>query len=255
MLWKEKDMKRLVIFTLVVAVPLLTACCPIPDISGLIPASGEFLEGSGTLVTEEYALTGFDKVDASHAFTVDITQGDTFSVVVSIDDNLAQYLRVEKQGSTLRIGLSPGRNYRAMTATADVTMPELTGLELSGASHGSVSGFDSTEGLTVQVSGASHLTGDIEAGDVRFSVSGASRVTLSGSAQAVVVDVSGASHVDLADFPVADADVEASGASTVTVSASGTLDANASGASHVKYLGSPSLGSVETSGASSVERE
>jgi hypothetical protein len=246
-------MKRLVIFTLVVAVPLLTACCPIPDISALIPASGEFLEGSGTLVTEEFALTGFDRVDASHAFTVNITQGDDFSVVVSIDDNLAQYLRVEKQGSTLRIGLDPRRNYRNTHTTAEVTMPELTGLELSGATHGTVSGFDSTEGLRVQVSGASHLNGDVQAGDARFDVSGASHVTLSGSAGGLAIDASGASHVDLADFPVADADVEASGASTVTVNASGRLDARASGASHVKYLGSPSLGTVDTSGASSIE--
>jgi hypothetical protein len=47
----------------------------------------------------------------------------------------------------------------------------------------------------------------------------------------------------------------ASGASTATVNASGTLDAEASGASHVRYLGSPTLGNVEVSGASSVERE
>ena len=138
---------------------------------------------------------------------------------------------------------------------AEITMPELTGLELSGATRGTVSGFDSTEGLTVQVSGASRLSGDIQAGDVRFDVSGAGRVTLSGSGEDAVIGASGASHMDLADFPVVDANVEASGASTVTVNASGRLDADASGASHVKYLGSPSLGTVDTSGGSSIEPE
>jgi len=54
---------------------------------------------------------------------------------------------------------------------------------------------------------------------------------------------------------VGDADVEASGASTVTVNASERLDANASGASHIKYLGNPSLGTVDTSGGSSVEAQ
>ncbi len=51
-----------------------------------------------------------------------------------------------------------------------------------------------------------------------------------------------------------DADVEASGASTVTVNLSGTLDADASGASRVLYLGNPSLGRIDTSGASSITR-
>jgi hypothetical protein len=78
-------------------------------------------------------------------------------------------------------------------------------------------------------------------------------VVLSGSAGDVVVDASGASTIDLANFPVADARVDASGASKVTVDASGTLDADASGASHVYYLGSPRLGRIDTSGASSVK--
>ena len=99
------------------------------------------------------------------------------------------------------------------------------------------------------------LRGDIEAGDARFDVSGASQVTLSGSAGDVTIGASGASQLDLSAFSVDDADVEASGASKVTVNASGKLDADASGASHVYYLGSPTLGRVETSGASSVNRK
>ncbi len=67
------------------------------------------------------------------------------------------------------------------------------------------------------------------------------------------MDASGSSDVDLSDFPVADAGIDASGASTVTVNPSGRLDVEASGASNVYYLGEPSLGTIDTSGASSVE--
>jgi hypothetical protein len=248
-------MKKYVLLTLVVLVPLVSACCGIPDIGDLIPVSGEIRRGSGDVVTREFDLTGFDKVDVSHAFAVDIRQGDSFSVVVGIDNNLVEYLRVEKRGGTLKIGLDTRRNYISSHGTAEVTMPELTGLELSGASHGSVSGFESTRALDVDLSGASHLEGDVECGNARFDVSGASHLTLSGSGEDAIIGASGASHVDLADFPVADASVDASGASHVTVNPSGTLNAEASGASHVKYLGRPSLGRIDTSGASSVEPE
>ena len=47
---------------------------------------------------------------------------------------------------------------------------------------------------------------------------------------------------------VQDAAVNAGGASTVTVNLSGRLDADASGASNVYYLGTPTLGTLETSG-------
>lgn len=59
--------------------------------------------------------------------------------------------------------------------------------------------------------------------------------------------------MDLADFPVAEAKVDASGASIVTVNPSGTLNVDASGGSHVYYLGNPTLGRVYSSGGSFVE--
>ena len=219
--------------------------------------AGCALTGSGSVVTREEAFTGFDKVDVSHAFKVDISEGDTFSVVIRVDDNLVEYLQAVKEGNTLKIGLKPLRRYGIRNATmeAEVTMPELTGLDLSGASHGTITGFKSTKALDVDLSGASALQGDVEAGDARFDVSGASHVTLRGSAQDVTIDASGASSVDLGGFPVNDANVEASGASNVTVNASGKLDVEASGASHVYHLGNPTLGTVNTSGASSINRK
>jgi hypothetical protein len=210
------------------------------------------ITGSGDVVTRDEEISGFDKVDVGHAFEADISQGESFSVIVRIDDNLLDELVLEKRGSTLKIGIKPGVLIRNATLEAEVTMPELVGLDLSGASHGTVTGFESTDYLDVDVSGASHLRGDIEAGDARFNASGASEVSLSGSGWDVTVDASGASTIDLSDFPVADARVDASGASKVTVDASGTLDAEASGASHVRYLGNPRLGRIDTSGASSV---
>jgi hypothetical protein len=70
----------------------------------------------------------------------------------------------------------------------------------------------------------------------------------------VIVDAAGASRVDLEDFSAGDANVDASGASQVTVNASGTPDADASGASKIIYVGSPIMGNIETSGASTIER-
>jgi len=214
---------------------------------------GAPITASGNVVTQEEEISGFDKVEVSHAFKVDISQGETFSVVVRIDDNLLQYLDVVKQGSTLKIGLKTGRVSRDSTREVEVIMPGLTGLDLSGASQGTITGFKSTNALNVDLSAASHLRGDIEAGDAQFDVSDASQVTLGGSAGDVTIDASGASTVDLADFPAANANVEASDASEVTVNASGTLDVDASGASHVYYAGSLTLGTIDTSGSSKVE--
>jgi hypothetical protein len=215
------------------------------------------ITGSGKIVTHDETFTDFNRLDISDGFFVDVQQGDSFSVVIRVDDNLVEYLQVVKRGSTLQIGLKPGRIYDLLDATleADVTMPELTGLDLSGGSHVTLSGFKSVQALDADLSGGSHLQGVVEAGDARFEISGGSHVTLSGSAGDLMVNASGGSHARLADLAVADAEVDASGGSHVTVNPSGSLDADASGGSQVRYLGSPTLGRIDADGSSSIKPE
>ena len=145
----------------------------------LIGCAQVTITGSGNVVTQEEALTGFDKLDVSGSFNVDVMQGENFRVVVRVDDNLVEHLDIVKQGSTLKIGLKPNRIYNIRNATmeAEVTMPELVGLDLSGSSEANISGFESTKSLVVDLSGNSELFGDIQAGDARFNLSGNSSVT------------------------------------------------------------------------------
>ena len=236
-------MCRYRIFILFLAVALISGCVPVA------------ITGSGNVVTQEESITGFDKVDISQAFNVEIKQGESFSVIIRVDDNLVEHLQVVKQGSTLKIGLKPNRDYTIINATmeAEVTMPELVGLDLSGSSDANVSGFESTKSLLVDLSGNSALLGDIQAGDTRFDISGNSSVTLSGSAGDLTIDASGNSEVDLADFPASDTNVDAGGASAVTVNLSGRLNADASGKSNIYYLGDPTLGTIDTSGSSTIQ--
>jgi hypothetical protein len=226
-------------------------------LTGCIPGTATSITGSGIVITREVDLIGFNKVAASHKFQVDIRQGEVFSVVIRIDDNLKKHLEVVKENSTLKIGLNPDRNYdiREATMEAVVTMPELTGISLSGISRSTVTGFRSTQALAVDVSGASSVSGNIEAGDARFNISGGSQVALTGSVEDVNIRASGSSEVDLTEFPVVDASVHASGASRVTVYASGQLETDASGGSRVYYLGDPELGRIHTSGGASLHRK
>jgi hypothetical protein len=238
------------VMTGIALVPLLCGCCAIP-----LPVPT--ITGSGRVVTVKKEFSGFSRLDVSNAFRVEVSQGDDFLVTVLIDDNLEEHLQLERQGDTLRIGLEPGHpsNLGDTTLEAEVTMPELTGLALSGASRGTVESFRSTKLLDIDVSGASQLRGRIEAGDGRIKASGASQVDLSGSANDVTVGASGASQLDLSGLEVNNADVETSGASTVSIDCSGRLDVRASGASRVRYRGNPSMGRIDTSGASSVARD
>jgi len=220
--------KRFVLIVSLLALSILA--CQVGGLGGSTTISG-----SGNVVTQEYDLTGFDAIDISHAFNVVVSQGETYSVIVRVDDNLVEHLNVVKQGSTLKIGLKPNLNYNVQNATldAEVTMPALSGVEASGSSDVTATGFNSTNAFQVDLSGAS-------------------TAVMTGSAGEVTVDTSGSSKADLAEFPVVDARVNASGSSLVTVNVSGRLDVDASGSSDVFYLGDPTLGTIDTSGSSNV---
>jgi hypothetical protein len=223
-----------VVLVLLIVATVLSGCCgPWCDwIEGIRGVRVERLRGSGRLVTRDMDYRDFTKLEVSHAFEVDLVQSRSYSVVITTDDNVIDEVEVTKFGNTLRIGLKEiFINIQGVTLRAEVSMPTLEALDLSGATS---------------------LKGEMDTGDVRFELSGASRLTLDGTGGDMRIDASGASHADLSDFVVDDADVEVSGASRATVNVTGRLDVDASGASHVDYLGDPILGRIDTSGASSV---
>ncbi len=235
----------------------------------------DLVVGSGRLVTKEMDFTDFSVVEVGHAFEVKITRSDSYKVTITVDDNLFDYIKASKANEKLKIGLKSGYSYRSATLRAGITMPDLYGLNLSGATRCTVEGFSSSHTLTLDMSGASSLkladtsVGDVEAdlsggsrvtgvlkasGEARFAPSGASKVELQGAANDLRTRATGASHLKMSDFPVHNASIELSGASQATINLDGRLDAHLSGASGLRYIGEPTMGDVSTSGASIIRR-
>jgi len=213
------------------------------------------LIGSGNLETEAYAFSDFTEIEIGSAFEFEIRQSSSYNISVTADDNVMEYVQVSQVGQTLKIGLRTVTWFGPATLRASVTMPELRGLTVSGASRGDIYDFSSTEDVDITVSGASRVNGDITAGDVEFDISGASTVQLDGSANDMVAHVSGASRLNLDDFTVNNADVDLSGASSGTINLDGRLDADLSGASRLWYIGEPTMGTIDTSGASTISEK
>lgn len=215
---------------------------------------GPAIQGSGHLETRDYDCKGFNRVEVSHAFKLELTAGTTERVTVEADDNLLDRLDIHQSSHELHIGLKPGTVIRQATLRARVTLPELTALQASGATSVRLTGFQSAQPFHLEASGAARIEGDIKNGDAEMKISGASGVRLKGGADKLRVEVSGASHANLTDYQAGETVVHASGASTAEVTVDGALEAEASGASTVRYGGNPTRVRESASGASSVRR-
>jgi len=249
-------------------------------------------KGSGNLETRQYDFSDFTKVEISSAFDYEIERSNTYSISITADDNMFEHIEVTKQGDTLEIDLKPFLNFGTVTLEATITMPELHGLDSSGATRGTITGFNSSDDLDLNVSGASKVnfsnitTGDVKgdisgasklegeittgnidlivsgASDIDFKItshdlklnaSGASKVNLDGSGNDILVDTSGASRINLGNYSANDADISMSGASTCDINVNGRIDVDLSGASRLEYTGQPVLGSISLSGGAQVK--
>lgn len=172
----------------------------------------------------------------------------------------------------------------------NVQLPVLEGIEVSGSSEAYVTkGFPRVEEFTIDTSGASYAEVGMNAESMRIEASGSSHVEVVGEGKAFAADISGASllsgtyvaemmDIELSgssdctvDGSVADLKVRASGASGVSselleaqtadlrltgssdviLQVATSLYVDASGASSVRYYGTPTV-QMNTSGASSV---
>jgi hypothetical protein len=210
---------------------------------------------SGEPITEELEYSDFTTVDVSSAFRCVIIQDSAYKVIISADEKIFDRINVTKTGSTLRIRTEPN-TITASAPTAVIRMPNLAELVLSGASIGTIQGFSSSNSLSIELSGASSLKmEDINVGNMEIQISGASTLTGEGSGNDLISIVSGASNLDLTNFPVNNSDLSISGASQATVNLDGILDAKVSGASSLYYIGEPTMGNIDISDTSTINKK
>jgi hypothetical protein len=231
-------------------------------------------EAAGLIMTEEYDFTDFTGIEIGHAFELEVTPSDNYSIAITAREKTLDNITVSRDGDLLKIDLDSWFLIWHTTPVVKITMPVLSRLDMSGASHGDARGFRSANALDLElsgasnldidmgtgpfqahISGASRLTGFLEASGSSFELSGASEVVLTGTGGNLLYDASGASSGELIDLPVLDANIELSGASDAVVDVSGRLDADLSGASSLEYYGTPTLGTMEISGASDIEHK
>ncbi|HMT07863.1 MAG TPA: head GIN domain-containing protein [Pyrinomonadaceae bacterium] len=202
--------------------------------SGLVSFNIGFgsTKGSGNIVSEKRDVAGFNAIDVSNVFVVEVTAQSEFSVEVEADDNLLPLIKTEVQNGRLEISAEK-RIKSKSPIKVKIGAPNIEKLNASGASRTTIS--------------------NISGNGIDIDISGASKVTLSGAANQLTADLSGASSIDATELQCEKVSVDSSGASKAKVNASGTLSVDASGASSISYVGTPATINKKTSGASSVK--
>ncbi|HZS20639.1 MAG TPA: DUF2807 domain-containing protein [Pseudonocardiaceae bacterium] len=210
------------------------------------------LAGSGRLTSRTVDLPGVTSVVAAANFAVHLRTGGPAQAVVRMDDNLVDRVDATVTGGVLRLGIKPGMSVRNATLSADVTVGKLDRVAISGASRITLTDTVRSPTLQLEVSGVGSLTGPIQVDRLLADVSGAGSLGVSGLVQDFRLEAAGASRLPLGDLTARRLDAVLSGASHAVVAVNDTLAVQATGASVLRYRGTPRVTHSEVSGMSSV---
>lgn len=189
------------------------------------------VKGSGQTGTDIRQVSNFKGVDVSGVFEVEVTAQKEYSVEVEADDNLLPLITTKVRNGVLHIE-TERRISTDNPLRIRISAPDIENIDSSGAASVSVVNLKN-ENISVDSSGAS-------------------KVKLGGETAKLTLDISGATKVDAEGLTAVSGDIEASGASSALVNVTGKLWTDASGASKIVYVGSPTDVVKKTSRASSV---
>ena len=213
---------------------------------------------AGDPITQEFNISGnYTELDVSDAFNVSVSDEVTRAVVTA-GDNVMSKVRVEINDNTLKIYL---KGWNINTGKMTVLLPynpNLTKVDLSGASD-----FRSNFALTgheveIEVSGASDFYGFVNAEELELDLSGSSDATIEGVVGELDMNISGSSDLvqKIVDhrysLACSTCKCSISGSSDAFIHCDNAITGSVSGSSSLNYTGNASTSGCSVSGSSSV---
>jgi len=178
------------------------------------------------IVTKDLDLSGFDRIDISGVYELDVEVGKDFSIELSGPDDEMNLVETSVKNGVLYLDQREAKrgerrrwNNNREGIDAKITLPSLVALDVSGVVEGSIANIDS-EKFKLEISGV----GDVE---------------LDGECGSFDADVSGVGDLDAEALECRSVSVKVSGVGDASVFARDEVDARVSGMGDIDVYGSP----------------
>lgn len=221
-------MKKVVLLTVVIAAMILT-----PQYSK-----------AQNVEKETRNVTGFTKVSYGLAGDLSINIGSEFKVVLEGEKSLLSEIITEVSGSRLTIKKESGHLHGTEKVNVYISMPELTGLGVSGSGKAVIKDPVKAEDLDFSVSGSGKITtSDLALGNLSVGISGSGDVIIGGNGDAKNADISisGSGNYSGESLKIANAKFSISGSGSSKCNVTDNLKAIVSGSGNVTYIGNPKI--------------
>lgn len=200
-----------------------------------------FISGNHASVTEERYARNFDEVAVSGSFDVLIVPGDHFSIHVTAESNLIDYIETEIEDGKLKIYT---RNIYSLhyhePMVIEVVCPRLEDVKLSGSGE-IKTGMFICDDFEATLSGSGKIIANIDALEVYANISGSGDIILEGTARESEFNISGSGKIHAYDFPMEYCEAGISGSGSMYINVSKIIQAAISGSGNVFYINQPEV--------------
>ena len=211
-------------------------------------------EGSGVVRRESRTVAAFTAIVIEGSGNVTLSQGSPQSLSVETDDNLLPLVKTEVRAGVLSLGFKEGVKPVHMSQLEFfITVPELTGVKISGSGNLHSTGLIRGRTLTLEISGSGGIYSELDVDGLGVTISGSGGMTAEGKAGHLSVAISGSGSVQARDLASVDADVTVNGSGEAVINARRTIAINVSGSGRVAYGGGAEA-TITKSGSGVVQR-
>lgn len=202
-----------------------------------------------------YDFGEFDRVDvqSEREIKVEVVEGNQFKVLVNSEIDGKRGFRVYKDRRTLKVSLTDlwTSSLPEVPMHVKIECPNLYSVNCAGQPECLVRA-DKTGFLEIGAFGMSKAVFAGNLDDFDLEVAGLAQINLSGTAKRADLDIAGSATVEALEFYVDRMDIDLAGSCDAEVHVTDFLNASLSGASDLKYKGTPQI-RQDVSGVSSVK--
>ena len=183
-------------------------------------------------------LSGFTAVHAGGSTDVEVTVGKPFSVVVSGDEDMLEYITTEVRGGALHIGREDGRRHRNSHGRLRVlvSMPSVDALASSG-------------------SGDLWATGINTDGNLDLDLRGSGDMGVSGKAATCDVDTRGSGDLEGEELACGKTPIKSKGSGDIELTVNGEVSISSNGSGDIDLSGNARIVELRSRGSGDISIE
>lgn len=192
--------------------------------AGALALTGAALADDDGIVSRKLDLAGFDRISVAGVYELDVRVGPGFSIMLSGPAYEMDKVEASVENGALVLSQRKWKKGEKKRHDRDgveavITMPSLTGVNISGVVEGHVS--------------------DIDAGSFDLTLSGVGDIAIDGECGEFKARVSGVGDLDARRLECRKTDIDVSGVGDASVFASDEIDVKISGMGDIDVYGSP----------------